>query len=262
MDKKCSAAQLFICKSHWHIYFRRGDSKWTFLTCNKFSTPQNLEFYIFPFLHSSFQQSLLQLTFQEERKFWSQIKVSRSVCSVYSVQHCCKVGENRRTSLFWRWTSFTLIMTKPPLRRAEHCMGKVSEAPESPWAKSWSSFSAILESWLRSETNQLAPRSYSTFQRAMRNFTKSTGRLSASLPRYTRPLLGSQRSKTSGEEDQVSGDRNIEDTSRGIVRDSDTAAIPHVFLSEELRHTARWPKTKTTMHRAQPVWAGPVQGCS
>merc|ERR1740131_35761 len=29
-----------------------------------------------------------------------------------------------------------LIMTKPPLRRAEHCMGKVSEAPESPWAKS------------------------------------------------------------------------------------------------------------------------------
>ena len=30
----------------------------------------------------------------------------------------------------------TLIMTKPPLRRAEHCMGKVSEAPESPWLKS------------------------------------------------------------------------------------------------------------------------------
>jgi len=30
----------------------------------------------------------------------------------------------------------TLIMTKPPLRSAEHCMGKVSEAPESPWLKS------------------------------------------------------------------------------------------------------------------------------
>ena len=31
---------------------------------------------------------------------------------------------------------------------------------------------------------------------------------------------------------------------------SHTAATPHVLLSEELRHTARWPKTKTTVHRA------------
>ena len=41
-------------------------------------------------------------------------------------------------------TMFTLIMTKPPFLSAEHCMGKVSEAPESPWLKSWSSLSDIL----------------------------------------------------------------------------------------------------------------------
>ena len=36
--------------------------------------------------------------------------------------------------------SLTLIMTKPPLRRAEHCIGKVAEAPASAPEKSyWSS---------------------------------------------------------------------------------------------------------------------------
>jgi hypothetical protein len=41
---------------------------------------------------------------------------------------------------------FTLIMTNPPLRRAEHCIGNVSDAPESPWLKSWSSWSDIVVS--------------------------------------------------------------------------------------------------------------------
>ena len=53
-----------------------------------------------------------------------------------------------RSSLAWHKVigSRTLIMTKPPFLRAEHCMGKVSEAPESPWLKSVSSScSAILE---------------------------------------------------------------------------------------------------------------------
>ena len=36
--------------------------------------------------------------------------------------------------------SLTLIMTNPPLRRAEHCMGNVAEAPASALEKSyWSS---------------------------------------------------------------------------------------------------------------------------
>lgn len=36
-------------------------------------------------------------------------------------------------------------MTKPFLRNAEHCMGKVADAPESPVSKCESSKSAILD---------------------------------------------------------------------------------------------------------------------
>lgn len=38
------------------------------------------------------------------------------------------------------------MQTKPFLRRAEHCMGKVAEAPASPWAstsKAWSAYSTV-----------------------------------------------------------------------------------------------------------------------
>ena len=51
---------------------------------------------------------------------------------------------------FKKFVKPTLIMTNPPLRRAEHCMGKVAEAPASAPPKSYSP-SAIFQSSFKSE---------------------------------------------------------------------------------------------------------------
>ena len=137
-------------------------------------------------------------------------------------------------------------------------MGKVSEAPESPWLKSsWSSWSAILipETKIWNNPTRSTPALQPSYQSSV-ELQKSKYDFDRHFQRLSFVFQGYRGQPSKVRVVRALGRQQSGTLSIGMVL---YAGLPfsclHVLLS------GRAQPLKTTEH-AQPVWAGPIQGCS